>query len=111
MKLISLFISILLLTGCTTIHFDNGEEVQGIAAADKWHHNFFFDLYEASAPVNLETECADREWSSVKTELTFLNVLARSAVNWLAPIWYPKVVETTCKKKEEPNNLVMKTNS
>lgn len=89
-------IFILVLSGCTTIHFDNGDEPVGTGSAGKWHHNFALALYEASAPVNLEQECAGKQWSSVKTEVTFINGLASGVVNSLAPIWYPKTVQVSC---------------
>lgn len=87
---------VLLLSGCTTIHFDNGNEPGGTENAGKWHHNFALALYEASPPVNLEQECAGEQWTSVKTELTFVNGLASGVVNYLAPIWYPKTVQVSC---------------
>lgn len=105
MKIFPLFLSILILSGCTTIHFDNGEDPQGFKPADSWHHNFVLDLYEGSDPVNLERKCYDHEWTSVKTELTFLNGLARLAVNWIAPLWYPKEVETTCSQEKKGSSL------
>ena len=89
-------ILVLLLSGCTTIHFDNGDEPGGTENAGKWHHNFALDLYEASAPVNLKQECAGKQWTSVKTEVTFINGLAGGVVNTLAPIWYPKTTQVTC---------------
>ncbi len=95
MKIMSA-VFVLLLCGCTTIHFDNGDAPGGTEGAGQWHHNFGLDLYEASAPVNLEQECAGKQWTSVKTELTFINGLAGGAVNFLAPIWYPKTVQVTC---------------
>jgi hypothetical protein len=62
----------------------------------EWHHNFALSLYEASEPVNLNSECRDMTWTSVKTERTFINGLAQ-VVNVFAPIWYPKTVEVSCK--------------
>ena len=97
MKKIALIIA-LCLSGCTTIHFDNGTDVSGLANAPKWHHIGILSLVEFSAPVNLETECGNKEWNSVQTELTFLNGLASSIVNSVVPAaWSPKTVEVTCK--------------
>lgn len=96
MKKFTTAIFVLLLSACTTIHFDNGDEPGGTENAGEWHHNFALDLYEASAPVNLEQECAGTQWTSVKTEVTFINGLAGTAVNTLAPIWYPKTTQVSC---------------
>jgi hypothetical protein len=95
MKKVFLAISILL-SGCTTIHFDNGSIDTNAQVQEKWHHNYLFALIEGSAPINLENECEDKEWSSVKTELSFINVLASFPVNLLGPIWFPKTVDISC---------------
>ncbi len=87
----------LILSGCTTIYFENGTDISGETLAPEWHHGFAFDLYEASAPVNLEEECDGDDWASVKTEVSFINGLAASAINWLGPIWYPKTTQVTCR--------------
>jgi hypothetical protein len=98
MKKILILVSFLL-SACTTIHFDNGSVHANAQTQEQeqWHHNFMFSLVEGSAPVNLDNECGEKEWSSVKTELTFINYLAGSVVNFFAPIWYPKTVGITCK--------------
>lgn len=96
MKIITI-IAVMFLSGCTTIHFDNGDGSEGQPSTEKWHHNFALSLYEGSKPVNLERECAGQQWSSVKTELSFINGLASGAVNLLGPIWYPKTVQVKCK--------------
>ena len=84
-------------SGCSTIHFDKGEQVNSSKTKQLWHHNFAFALYEGSSPVNLQKECGNVPWASVKTELTFINGLASIAGNTLGPIWYPKTVEISCK--------------
>jgi hypothetical protein len=84
-------------TGCSTIHFDKGEQVNAKQTSQLWHHNFALSLYEGSPVVDLQQECAFTPWASVKTELTFINGLAGSAVNMLGPIWYPKTIEVSCK--------------
>lgn len=84
-------------TGCSTIHFDKGEQVSPNQTTQLWHHNYALSLYEGSSVVNLQKECGNAPWVSVKTELTFINGLAGGAVNMLGPIWYPKTVEVSCK--------------
>ncbi|KKO50401.1 hypothetical protein VT06_01915 [Arsukibacterium sp. MJ3] len=95
MKICIFFIA-LLSSGCSTIHFKNGTDVAVNSETEKWHHNVALALFEVSEPVNLQQECADRDWSTVTTELTFLNGLASGAVNLVAPIWYPKTVSVSC---------------
>lgn len=101
----------LLVSGCTTIHFDNGPAPNKPPQVSKWHHNFAFALYEGSSPVNLKEECKDKDWQSIKTEMSFLNVPSSGLVNVTAgavmlgssesmvftlPIWIPKSVGITC---------------
>ncbi|PHS15343.1 MAG: hypothetical protein COA86_14095 [Kangiella sp.] len=90
-------ILIMAVSGCSTIHFDRGEQVTAKKVTQEWHHNFALALYEGSPAVDLNSECRDMKWSSVKTETTFVNGIAGGAVNLVAPIWYPKTVEVSCK--------------
>jgi hypothetical protein len=92
-----LVIAVILLSGCTTIHFDKNATIDtNSITVEKWHHNVIGALIEVSDPVNLEKECGSQEWSSVKTELTFINGLVSGLVNFVAPVWYPKTVEISC---------------
>jgi hypothetical protein len=84
--------------GCTTIHFDNGETSGTVSTQSaEWHHNWALDLYEGSAPVDVEEVCGENGWSSVKTERSFTQGLASFVANFMAPIWYPKTAEVVCK--------------
>jgi hypothetical protein len=103
MKMRAVLISTLLfmVSGCTTIHLDNGEIVSADRVAEKWHHNAVLGgVVEVSDPVNLKSECGNGEWTSVKTELTFINGFASGLVNAFIPIftWHPKTVEVSCKE-------------
>lgn len=92
-----LIITAILLSGCTTIHFDRNANLDlNASKTEKWHHNAILALVEVSDPVNLEQECGDQEWSSVKTELSFVNGLVSGLVNFVVPVWYPKTVEVSC---------------
>lgn len=96
MKYIILFFSILL-TGCHTIHFDKNQPSSSAAVEnEKWHHNWAFDLYEGSSPVNPKERCGDKQWSSVKTELSFVNGLAGNVGTMILPLWYPKTASVSC---------------
>ncbi|NRB37053.1 MAG: hypothetical protein HRU20_01140 [Pseudomonadales bacterium] len=89
----------LALSGCTSIHFDNGADLtQDTTPIEQWHHGWALDLYEGSEPVNIQQECHGQEWTTVKTELTFLNGFSSTVANLLAPIWYPKTVTISCQK-------------
>ncbi len=90
--------SIIFASGCSTLHFDNGAkaDAQSSTAVEKWHHNAVLALFEVSNPVNLKDECGDKNWTSVKTELSFANGLISSVVNFFVPVWYPKTVEVSC---------------
>jgi len=98
MKKLLTLAALFAVTGCTTIHFDrNANFEEGTTQHKRWHHNMVLALIETSDPVNLEERCQGKEWTSVKTEVSFLNGLAGGAVNSIAPIWYPKTVEVDCK--------------
>ena len=102
----SLFVVVLLfVSGCTRIHFDNGTPATvatNSSTNESWHHNFALSLYESSEPVDLQQRCANKEWRSVTTEVSFVNGLAGSAVNIVGPIWYPKTVTVKCDTVKPP---------
>ncbi|MBL4763804.1 MAG: hypothetical protein JKX67_00760 [Colwellia sp.] len=100
MKVNKLFsvLAVVLVSGCSTIHFDKGEQIQAKKTTQLWHHNFALALYEGSSVVDPAKECTNAEWSSVKTELTFINGLSGGVANAVVgPLWYPKTVEISCK--------------
>jgi hypothetical protein len=87
----------LVITACSTIQFDrNTASTAEAKTHQQWHHNFVFALYEGSKPVNLVEICPQNSWQSVKTEVSFLNVLAAVPANYFAPIWYPQTVDISC---------------
>lgn len=95
--LITLSLTFIFLTGCTTIHFDKDTPTNATATeTQNWHHNVVLGLIEISDPVDLEEECKDKEWTSVQTELSFVDGFVSAVVNSFAPIWYPKTVTTSC---------------
>ena len=85
----TIILSILLLSGCTTINFENGAASNKEYTSEKWHHNVVLGLIEVSDPVDLEKECANKEWDTVQTEVSFLNGLASTAVNFFFPDLVP----------------------
>jgi hypothetical protein len=96
MKYLIILVSIFM-TGCHTIHFDKGEPSESSVSYERWHHNFALDLYEGSAPVNPKERCGEKEWTSVKTELSFVNGLATNVGTMILPLWYPKTASVSCK--------------
>lgn len=102
-KTILSMIFTLLISGCSTMHFDKGEKSEAVKASqvtESWHHNFFFALFEASSPSDPIKECNNAEWSSVKTEVSFINGLTGGLVNGalMFPLWEPQTVEISCQK-------------
>ncbi|BDF96261.1 Bor family protein [Pseudoalteromonas haloplanktis] len=95
-----LCIFMMILTGCTNIHFDNGEydDLANNHKSEQWHHNFAAALYEGSDAVDLSAICPETQWQSVHTYKSFTNGLAELVVNEVGPIWYPKTVEVSCAK-------------
>lgn len=86
-----------LLSACSTIHFDRNNANSATSQTyQQWHHNFAFALYEGSKPVNLVEICPNGTWQSVQTEVSFINGLASLPVNFFGPIWYPKTVDVSC---------------
>lgn len=98
MKKLLLATLTLALSACSTMHFDNGSQVQTRADSSSWHHTAIFALVEVTEPVELDKRCRGDDWSSVKTEQSFLNGLAGGAVNAITvvPVWTPLTVEVTC---------------
>ena len=97
MKTILLITAMMTITGCSTIHFDNGIPAPNPSSiSSKWHHNVALGLMEISQPVNLKKECQSKQWSSVKTELSATNGLASIIINSALPLWYPKTVTISC---------------
>lgn len=74
---LSIILISLLLNGCATVYFENGE-ISNKSSAQKtvWHHNFIYALYEGSSPVKLQDNCGSDSWRSVKTQFTMLNLLS-----------------------------------
>ena len=97
-SLIGLAAMITVLSGCSTMHFDNGSQVTTGSTIDSWHHNAFFALAEISDPVVLSERCRNDDWSTVRNEQTFLNGLAGGAVGAITriPLWTPQTVAVTC---------------
>lgn len=95
--------SALLLTGCTSITFENGPIEHQTDVSRQWHHNAAAGLVEVSTPVNLEQVCNRKKWSSVTTKTTPLNAIAASVTNTASGVqlWTPKTVIIRCQKVQQ----------
>jgi len=104
--LFSVFL-IFLVSGCTTIYFDNGPAPIKNTQTSEWTHSFNYSFLEKDSPINMKQECNNKKWISVKTEFSFFSNLANGAVAILAtivagamvgptPIWHPKTVKVLC---------------
>lgn len=107
-KLLSVCL-LLLLSGCSTIHFTHDLPAGRNATEpmpEKWHDTTIDGMIEISKPVNLYQECRGRPWQQVTVEYTFTNGLvatvitgtAASAVpvfSWIN-LYMPWTVQTAC---------------
>ncbi len=92
-KLLLVVVSTLALGACSTTVFENDGAGLSGSVVEKWHHNWVFDLYEGSGPVNLDEMCDGKDWGQVRIEESFLNGLATMVAS---PIWFPDTVTVTC---------------
>jgi hypothetical protein len=94
----SLFSVVLVFSGCYRLTFDNGPLPQNEAEHPhrEWHHIGIIRLVEFSDPVDLYERCKGKEWTSVETELTFIQgVIAFLPYNY---VYHPREVEWACAK-------------
>lgn len=92
-------------TGCSVMHFRNGDVKSEGPLMEKWHHNAAYSLMELSPTVDMATHCKDREWSVVTTKETFLTGLAGGADDAVTAgllkgaavdLWNPQLIEWQC---------------
>ncbi|MBY5990974.1 Bor family protein [Ferrimonas balearica] len=91
-----------LLAGCHTIHFDQEQPVASNKAQShaQWHHNMALSLVEVSNPVDLDRNCGDNGWETVKTETTFINGLPGAVIPYLGLLWSPKTATVQCQDQQ-----------
>ncbi|MBY6186605.1 Bor family protein [Marinobacter hydrocarbonoclasticus] len=87
-----------LLAGCHTIHFDHDQPVTSNddKSTEQWHHNMALALVEVSDPVDLNNQCGENGWASVKTETSFINGLPGAVIPYLGLLWTPKTATVQC---------------
>lgn len=86
-----------MLAACSTIVFDNGPQQQTASPPQKMGHHIggIFALFEFSEPKNLKSLCNGNDWSSIKTEQTFVDGLIQQVVPW--GIYAPRTTYTQCR--------------
>jgi len=103
-NLAALLATMSLVSGCTVIHFDNGErQYEGAETLTQWHHSFVFETIEGSAPVDLAAVCKSREWRTVTSEHAYSSVIAASLL-WepvgasalISGLWTPRAIKVRC---------------
>ncbi|WP_189398960.1 Bor/Iss family lipoprotein [Arenicella chitinivorans] len=63
------------LSGCSTIEFVQHEQSVESKSVNRWHHSTLNGMVEISKPLNIESICGKRAWTTVTTEFTLLNAL------------------------------------
>ena len=84
-------------TGCHKIYFHNGGAMvanKNAALVNEWHHDGVVGIVEFSDPVNLKRYCAEKGWSAVETENSFLTGLV-SVVTYA--LYTPREANVVCK--------------
>jgi len=75
---LSVFISCLLLcllSGCSTIEFVQHEQAGDRDSINRWHHVTLNGMVEISKPLNVQSICGKKAWTTITTEYTFYNSL------------------------------------
>jgi hypothetical protein len=92
-------------TGCSVMHFKNGDVRSAGHVQERWHHNVAFSLMELSPVINLSALCPEQSWSMITTKETFLTGLAGSVDDAVTgailrfgsiDLWDPQAIEWYC---------------
>lgn len=67
-----------LLTGCGTMNFVNGVNIDDTVKREQWHHSGLFDLIEFSSPLKIKYLCDNKQWNRITVEKSFANIMASS---------------------------------
>ncbi len=68
-------LGLLLLSGCSTIQFVQHEQAAGGKTVNRWHHSTLNGMVEISKPLNIQSICGKKAWTTVDTEFTLYNAL------------------------------------
>jgi hypothetical protein len=84
-------------TGCHKIYYHNGGPMvanKNAALVNEWHHIGAIGLVEFSEPVDLKRYCAEKGWSALETENSFLSGLVSGVTYGL---YTPREANVVCK--------------
>ena len=94
-RMIAVIGAFLVLSGCSTMYFHNGERRADVDLEfTEWHHDGIARLVEFSAPVDLAGRCEGKTWDAVKVEKSFVQGLVGSISYGLYDPWG---VDYSCK--------------
>ena len=69
-----------LLSGCSTIQFVQHEQPGEHSTINRWHHSTLNGMVELSKPLNVQSICGQKAWTTITTEFTFYNSLSQIVV-------------------------------
>lgn len=100
-----LLLSVFSLSGCATVHFDNGEPQKTAMVKKKWHHNVALELVEVSKPIDPAETC-EQQWHSVTTQHSYTGFIATGIVSYfMGPasllttnLWAPQQIKVECRE-------------
>ena len=91
-----------MLSGCSTLHFTNGPQVQveETVVREQWHHLTLNDLVEVSPPMDINYNCANQQWDTITIERSFLNGLIAALANptGSVSIYSPWTIRYRCRE-------------
>ncbi len=93
----TLLLTCSILTGCSTMHFVNGPEMEEKTPRNHWHHLALFGSIEVSPPFALSYNCDDKEWNKITIEKTFLNGIASASIEGVN-LYSPWTVRYSCRQ-------------
>lgn len=87
-------------TGCSTLHFTNGPQVEQTVVREQLHHITLNDLVEISPPMDINYNCANQQWDTITVERTFINGLV-AALTWpsgAGTLYSPWTIRYSCRE-------------
>ena len=93
-------LSYLLLSGCHTLHFTNGPQMDETIVREQTHHLTLNDLVEVSPPMDIKYSCATQQWDTITIERTFLNGLIAGLTKSAGPVslYSPWTIRYKCRE-------------
>lgn len=109
-KLLMLIPIMLIVSGCSTMHFTHGpntvDRTSDDAHESQWHGSSLAGLIEVNSPVNLYKNCEGKQWQQTTVEISpagaMTTIVVMVATAAVAPIleglslYSPWKVETYC---------------